>query len=176
MKQMKFKINEIPNGKSKYHYVLTSHDLDLGDYEENFRDVLNIQLIIERNGVNIVFSGNVKTNVYYICSRCLNPIIEKLDEDFKFFFSKEVDSNKENLYYDIEENIINAGIEVKDTIILEIKSKPLCRIDCKGLCPYCKVDKNSYSCLCEESIKISGFKTIEELRKRWNGGDNNGTT
>jgi uncharacterized protein len=37
---------------------------------------------------------------------------------------------------------------VRDAIVLELPMAPLCRDDCRGLCPQCGADRNEADCGC----------------------------
>ena len=44
--------------------------------------------------------------------------------------------------YPIADDTIDLGPLVRDAIVLELPSAPLCRPDCRGLCPHCGADRN----------------------------------
>jgi uncharacterized protein len=48
---------------------------------------------------------------------------------------------------------------VREAILLEIPLKPLCRETCRGLCPYCGINRNEQQCNC----------TMETTDPRWDG-------
>ena len=37
---------------------------------------------------------------------------------------------------------------MRDAIVLELPMAPLCREDCRGLCPQCGADRNEAECGC----------------------------
>ena len=39
---------------------------------------------------------------------------------------------------------------VRQSVLLEIPMKPLCRPDCAGLCPHCGKNRNEGPCDCQE--------------------------
>jgi uncharacterized protein len=39
---------------------------------------------------------------------------------------------------------------VREQLYLALPMKPLCREDCKGLCPVCGVNRNRETCTCQE--------------------------
>lgn len=48
---------------------------------------------------------------------------------------------------------------VREAILLELPLKPLCRESCRGLCPYCGINRNEQQCNC----------TMESTDPRWDG-------
>lgn len=41
---------------------------------------------------------------------------------------------------------------VREHLLLAVPYAPLCREDCKGLCPQCGIDRNVESCACEKPV------------------------
>jgi uncharacterized protein len=50
--------------------------------------------------------------------------------------------------YPIVEDKLDLGPLVREAILLELPLAPLCRPDCRGLCPTCGVDRNEEDCHC----------------------------
>jgi uncharacterized protein len=71
------------------------------------------------------------------CSRCLREFQDKLDKKFTL-----------NFPIDKLETKIDLDPEIRDQIILDYPINPLCRQDCKGLCPKCGIDLNQVQCNC----------------------------
>jgi uncharacterized protein len=51
-----------------------------------------------------------------------------------------------------------------EQIFLEIPYQPLCREECKGLCPVCGKDLNLSSCECVKEEFVSGFSVLKKLK------------
>jgi uncharacterized protein len=71
------------------------------------------------------------------CSRCL--------KDIKFGFNRTVDLN---YAADKLNPIINLDADIREEIILSYPVKPLCKENCKGLCPKCGGNLNEGGCNC----------------------------
>ena len=54
----------------------------------------------------------------------------------------------EDELYPITDDTIDLGLLVRDAIVLELPMAPLCREDCRGLCPQCGADRNEGDCAC----------------------------
>lgn len=102
-----------------------------------------------------------KTVAILSCSRCLRefafpvmaegtltllriPSAGSLKEEMELTL-EDLDSS----YF--EGDIIDLSQLVYEQIVLSFPMKPLCKEDCKGLCPRCGVDRNLYSCECQKS-------------------------
>lgn len=58
---------------------------------------------------------------------------------------------------------------LREVVALAVPVQPLCREDCRGLCPRCGVDRNRESCACEAERPASPFAALEALRRRPGG-------
>ncbi|MDW8329759.1 MAG: DUF177 domain-containing protein [Candidatus Bipolaricaulota bacterium] len=110
----------------------------------------------------------IEATVSQACSRCLAPVISavRLDEllEFRPLHAVENPLATEVYLYDIEETVLDLQPYVMGLIANSLAIKPLCRPDCKGLCPQCGQDLNVTTCDCER--KAPGdprFKVLEKL-------------
>jgi uncharacterized protein len=71
------------------------------------------------------------------CSRCL----EEFESDFKKVIAL-------NYPVDKSDPVINLEPDIREEIIIDYPLKPLCKPDCKGLCPKCGRNLNEGNCSC----------------------------
>ena len=71
------------------------------------------------------------------CSRCL--------EEFEWQFNKDV-----QLSYPIDSSatFIDLNPDIREDIMLDYPIKPLCKLNCEGLCLKCGKNKNEGGCNC----------------------------
>ncbi len=52
---------------------------------------------------------------------------------------------------------------LREQFVLAIPYSPLCREDCKGLCPQCGIDRNTGTCACEKPIdpRLAALKGLK---------------
>jgi uncharacterized protein len=53
---------------------------------------------------------------------------------------------------------------VREAVMLELPIAPVCREDCKGLCPTCGVNRNDTSCNCDNEVKDPRWSALDTLR------------
>lgn len=53
---------------------------------------------------------------------------------------------------------------VREQVLMAIPMKPLCREDCRGLCPTCGADENAGECGCEKSAVDPRWETLKSLK------------
>jgi len=134
---VKIDVNKIPPEGLTLDEEFRPSDLDLETDIIRFRGPIKARAVVSRiaNAVTIYVALNA--TIEASCSRCLN--------DFKIDFEKNIDLN-----YPADESspAIDLDPDIREEIILEYPIKPLCKTDCKGLCPKCGKNLNEGKCDC----------------------------
>ncbi|MFC0214296.1 DUF177 domain-containing protein [Paenibacillus chartarius] len=99
----------------------------------------------------VVVHGSVKLDVEQRCSRCLEPVHDRLTIPFQESFtqSKEAASLDEDLVL-VSEDKVDLDPYVEEAVLIGIPYIPLCSNDCKGLCPVCGTNRNTDPCSCKQ--------------------------
>ena len=103
--------------------------------------------------------GGCRTVLEFTCSRCLQLFPRTQDLQFDLYYqpwtgiSRKVeeielrDADMEVGFYDGVQLDLNQVLS--EQLVLAIPMKPLCRSDCRGLCPQCGNDLNLQECGCQ---------------------------
>lgn len=84
-----------------------------------------------------LISGRCGTRLRAACGRCLREFEFPLAAEPELFF--ELAPGQEEL---------EVADDVRAELLLELPMNPLCRPDCRGLCPVCGADRNRGECGC----------------------------
>jgi DUF177 domain-containing protein len=110
------------------------------------------------------------------CNRCLQPIHEPVSADVELMIRSgqgergghgEHELKEEDLgtlYVDGE--ILETRPILLEQLQLNIPMKPLCRPDCRGLCPVCGIDRNTGTCVCEERTADPRWEALAALKDK----------
>jgi uncharacterized protein len=135
------------------------------DYE--FLAAARVTLSHYRAGQNLFLSGRAVTEVEAQCARCLEHFRVSIEAPFSYVLAPrvapEAQLEAEDLdlsFYEGEE--IDVSPLVREQVLLSLPTRPLCREDCRGLCPSCGADLNSGDCRCRET---TGDPRLAALRK-----------
>lgn len=119
-------------------------------------------------GDNIYYcTGRALCEADLDCSRCLEPYRTTLRGEIDFSIQEVSDGRELNLD-ELPENelIVPANVDevditgpIREALILALPLKPLCREDCRGLCPVCGTNRNEHECECK----------VEKTDSRWDG-------
>ncbi len=97
------------------------------------------------------------------CVRCLTDFQQSLDVIFTelYAFSKRYVTDSGLLMP--ESGIIDLNPVLREYVVLEIPISPLCRLDCKGLCPICGNNFNESTCNHEEDSVDPRLAALKKL-------------
>jgi uncharacterized protein len=111
---------------------------------------------LQRTNRSIFVTGELKTLYRLSCSRCLKEFDYKVNVNFTDEYYPVVDistgvalSVPDGSFAITEKHEINLDDAVQQYILLDLPMKPLCKTECKGICPYCGINRNRKSCKCE---------------------------
>ena len=95
----------------------------------------------------VMVTGTVAAPWQGICRRCAVPVGGELSIAVRERFCDTVDADDEEAY-PIVDDALDLSPMIHDALVLELPLAPLCREDCKGLCPHCGADRNVEPCGC----------------------------
>lgn len=94
------------------------------------------------------------------CIRCLKPIVERTDSEVELMVVAEDRHERAGGEHELAEGdlgvleVVGGVLDTRPLLLeqlqLNIPMKPLCRPDCRGLCPRCGADLNAGACACAE--------------------------
>ncbi|HEY9518209.1 MAG TPA: DUF177 domain-containing protein, partial [Gemmatimonadales bacterium] len=84
------------------------------------------------------------------CRRCLAEFITPVSEAVEVVFSTDPDLQEDPSVYPLSEPLTHVDVRpaVREELVLAVDAYPLCREDCRGLCPRCGADLNRGACEC----------------------------
>lgn len=124
---------------------------------------------ITNTGDAFLLAGTASVTGVTQCSRCLEDvdIVLKAKIDALYLIEEPADDDKDQVE-DFEvlapDHNIPVGFIIKQSLLLDAPSKPLCTEDCKGLCPTCGQNLNVSQCSCKsEPDPSSPFAALKDL-------------
>lgn len=136
--------------------------------EYHLEGPIEVALSYYRAGTELFFAGVVKSRTAAICARCLEDFTAAGDRPFRLvLLPKAIGYDDENLRAEDLEFSLYEGDEVdlspliREQVLLALPTRPLCREDCRGLCPHCGANLNRAACGC----RVESFDTrLDALR------------
>jgi uncharacterized protein len=133
-----------------------------------------VELLIERRTGEVAVSGAFRATARLACSRCLEPLVTEIgpEVDLHLFPARgsrheEVELGPDDLEIDFYQgDTLDVAGLLRSETLLALPMKPLCRADCRGLCPLCGSNRNVTACACEARTTDPRLTPLEALRRR----------
>ncbi|HLJ69103.1 MAG TPA: DUF177 domain-containing protein [Chloroflexota bacterium] len=106
------------------------------------------------------------------CARCLEEFDWPADVHFEEEYQPSVDiatglpstaPKNEDAFSIPQNHTIDLAEAIRQNLLLTIELIPVCRADCRGLCPECGVNRNVEDCRCAPDDTASPFVVLERL-------------
>ena len=110
------------------------------DESRDVRDIgaIRYDVAVCRTAVALVVRGTLDLDLSFRCSRCAEFFGAHIREP-AFESSRDVAPGVES---------VDLTDDIRETILLAFPNYPVCRADCKGLCPQCGADLSKGGCRC----------------------------
>jgi uncharacterized protein len=160
-------------------------DLELA---EGLRGDLEVRIRLHRMGEDLYLEGEVRGVLELTCGRCLTRYRGPVRERFRLVLEpagSRVPADPEGAAVLARDGVflsdelesgwfrgseIDLGSFFQEVIALAFPVQPVCREDCRGLCPRCGANRNAESCDCSEVRPDSPFAALQVLRDGHRGG------
>ena len=117
--------------------------------------------------------GRVQTMLELPCGRCLEPFTTPVDQAFDLRYHPhtlntgegERELEEDDLttaFYEHDE--IDLGHLMREQFYLSLPMKPLCREECRGLCPVCGTNLNRGTCACTRDWDDPRLAALKKLK------------
>jgi len=152
---IRIRLEDIPAEGATLALDIEPAALDLGDLTDvkpsgNLRG----KAYVKKSGRKILVSLSLEFSLILPCSRCLRETEHGFSESSEFTLippppalppeQRLEEEDLTTVFFSGEE--IDLAPLFRETVILAIPIKPLCKPDCKGLCPVCGADRNEENC------------------------------
>ncbi len=119
------------------------------------------QIRVTRTPQGILLQADFQTQTELECVRCLTSFQQALKINFTELYAFSQRYVTDSGLIMPETGIIDVTPVLRDYAVLEIPISPLCRPDCKGLCPICGNNLNESTCVHEDD---TGDPRLASLR------------
>jgi uncharacterized protein len=118
-----------------------------------------------RTQQGLLIQGKFSARTTLECVRCLDQYSQSLTWEFTDLFAFNQKSVSESNLLVPEDGRIDLEPLLREYALLEVPIKPICRIDCRGLCPMCGVNLNQTDCGHRQDESDSPFSQLKDLFK-----------
>jgi uncharacterized protein len=135
------------------------------------------ELDIYAEGNHVFATGTFKGDLTVACSRCVEPVKLVIDERLMVTFMPKSEMPADDVeaeegaevpaedldLFPYEDDFIDLEPLFREQFVLAVPYAPLCKEDCKGLCPQCGTDLNTGTCTCSAPVdpRFAGLKNLK---------------
>jgi len=142
---MKVVVKKIGGKALELREYITASQWDMDSEDIHFLDNIFIKCRFVRKKGEI----NVDVSLRFVrdirCSRCLEWNKVESHDNFLLIYK---DS-------EIKQGVLEVDADIREKILLDWPLKPLCKPDCRGICPGCGRNLNREKCICNSSSRVS---------------------
>lgn len=120
-----------------------------------------VDVILEWVSDGLLATGTVEGAWEGPCRRCLQPVQGTLNADVQELFEA---NHREGETYKLGHDFIDLELLAREALVLDLPLAPLCRQDCRGLCPTCGADLNQGDCDCPAVEVDPRWAALDVLR------------
>ncbi|MDI6807667.1 MAG: DUF177 domain-containing protein [Candidatus Eisenbacteria bacterium] len=144
----------------------------------NFAGPLRLKVSLVKTGEEVVIDGTISGELLDECSRCLAELRRPLSVALHIFglvkkpsvSGLELDEAQPDRYTAFHDGkTIDIGDQIRESILLSLPIKRLCRPDCRGICPKCGADLNNEPCRCAKPETDERWRPLEKFLRREGG-------
>jgi len=121
----------------------------------------------------ILVTGRLETEASVPCRRCLAPMIVGVEMEIEEEFKPSIDiftgaaiapaDGEDEVTRIDDHHILDLTEVVRQDLLLAVPTSPLCRPDCRGLCPACGADLNEETCTCQRQDEDPRLAALRDL-------------
>lgn len=144
-------VRELRRGGVETQAELDATDPLFAGLELPLEGPLSVDGLLEPAGEGAFFwHGRLEGQVKSTCRRCLAEFTSPVVQAVEVMFSTDPELLDDPSVYPLEEPLARVDLRpaVREELALAVDAFPLCREDCRGLCPRCGADLNRGACQC----------------------------
>ncbi|MGA8297352.1 MAG: YceD family protein [Acidimicrobiales bacterium] len=149
-------LRKVPGSRLPVEATLPADGYFVSGSRVEDRTPVKVDLALDSAHEGIVVSGTVRAQWVGECRRCLEEARGDLVVEVRELC---VEGAVDDTTYPIRNDEIDLGEIVHDACILDLPLAPLCREDCRGLCPECGANWNLETC--PHADGVARFGVIE---------------
>lgn len=122
----------------------------------------------------VMFRAHLEATLEMPCSRCLEPVRQEVSTDFDRTLVP-VETEEAKIAVDDDEDdtllpVVGGRAELEaiatEQLYLSLPLKPICSVDCRGLCPVCGANRNAGACGCVVEDVDPRLAPLLQFKKR----------
>lgn len=172
---MKLDVSHVLETGLEVNVELDAREVDIADAEAELARNLQLRGRVLNAGEEMVLEGVLRGAFSLTCSRCSKRFVQPFDFEVSAVYVQTPESQPEargerTSQDDTRINFLGDEIDllsgIREDLLLNIPLKPLCRENCRGLCPQCGTDLNEGECTCQKETVDPRLVALRDIKTR----------
>ncbi len=162
---MKIRVSQLKDGHHTFRTSEKASHFGLDDAQRYAQNV-DVTVELDKRGQTYYLQEIVHTVARFQCDRCLDPFSQTLDADYRVIYTSDrsfVEMDEDIRFIAPDESEIDITDDIRETVLLAVPIKLLCKQDCKGLCPNCGANLNYEHCNCQTHSIDPRWEALKKL-------------
>ncbi len=147
-------------GAERRHQVAVPVDYRVEQARTEGAGDLTGEFVLRAIPGGIMVEGVVTVPAVLSCYRCVTEWEEEVVTRIRELVATDPDADTD---YHVNRDVVDLEPLVRDEVTLALPLLPLCRPDCRGLCPACGGDLNTGACPGHDDVPTSPFAGLRDL-------------
>lgn len=176
MEKRLISINDLPPDGKEFEVTDQSvWEGPISEFKMDCRIVkpLSMKAFAQRVEEGLLIRGELKGEVAMPCNRCAEEALAAIDSEFSEYEELAAEGAEHGgeegcIVYDRDAPMLNLAELAWEQLMLALPAQPLCKDDCKGLCPQCGANLNLDACACEPDQgdpRMAALRGVKVARK-----------
>ncbi len=135
------------------------------------------QVKLTLTNFGVLARGEADASLQVTCARCLEPCQTPTHITFEEEYQPTIDvvtglpsstPRNDNAFAVGRSHVLDLTEALRQNLVLALEMIPLCRPDCRGLCPNCGANRNTDPCTCPTPESTSPFAALDSLLSNTN--------
>jgi len=154
--------------QGSYTYSFRAQPAEIG-LDGHYLGEITAEVDLEKTPTQLALTARLATEGRFSCDRCADEFTQRLAASYRMHY---LWNEEEAALLDPSEvQIVSASLavidlteDVRQTLVLAVPLKLLCKSTCKGLCPRCGTNLNQGNCTCSDEPGDGRWEALRSLR------------
>lgn len=163
---MKIQVSGLSQGHYSYRFQVVAAEIGLDD---RFAGQVTVEAHLEKIPTQLALSAELAAEGRFTCDRCADEFTMPVRASYRMHYLwNEAEAGgldpSEVQIVSPSLAVIDLSEDVRQTLVLAVPLKLLCRDDCRGLCPHCGTNLNQGHCSCSNDPGDSRWEALRSFR------------
>jgi len=164
-------LTALSEGETRWSQTAGPEDLELELPDFTFGNPIAVRLAVNHVESQYILKGWINATARTRCVKCLEEFELAVDEEIGWVVQviadpaalAEQEESDDFWFIDRTQSQLEIAPRVRETVLINLPAHPVCRTDCRGLCPRCGANLNQGPCGCTKKEIDNHWGPLKDL-------------